>query len=161
MLTEPTAVMRWRGRSSSRELELLHYFLREVHARAGAFDAVAILPPSTLYEVRPASAPRIDTENCALYWEVLPMLTETPGSMDARFKKLRPFRGKPSICWRVTTPSRECDFIVDLGATPLHRYHFLGTAYLRMGRFTVVVLPACTVASLCSVRKPCISTRTS
>ena len=41
--------------------------------------------------------------------EVPPAPTETPGSSEARLRKLRPLSGRSWICSRVTTPSIECD----------------------------------------------------
>src|ERR1039457_3575537 len=63
------------------------------------------LPPSTVMAVREAGPPNTETLNWALNWAGFAGVTWIPGSSWARFRKLRPFSGRSSICWRVTTPS--------------------------------------------------------
>ena len=68
-----------------------------------------MLPPSTVIAVRDAGAPITETLNCALNCAGLPSTTVTPGWSCARFRKLRPFSGRVSICVRPTTPCTRFD----------------------------------------------------
>ena len=65
--------------------------------------ALRILPPSTVIAVWFVAPPSTETENSALYCEVVPGEMVTPGLSAASCKKLRPLSGKSSILSRVIT----------------------------------------------------------
>src|SRR5215471_9088142 len=77
-----------------------------------------MLPPSTVIAVCDAGPPSTDTLNWALNCAGFPAATVTPGSNCARFKKLRPLRGRVSICCRDTTPWTVLDSKLIVGAKP-------------------------------------------
>src|SRR5215475_10305196 len=64
-----------------------------------------MFPPSTVNLVRSELPPPIETLNRLFALPGLLVETLTPGSSEASCRKFLPFNGRPSIFWRVMTPS--------------------------------------------------------
>ena len=110
--------------------------------------------------VRDAGPPSTDTLNCALNWAGLPSTTVTPGWSCARFRKLRPFSGRLSICCRPTTPCTRFDVrstLVDVPITVMASVRVLTCSV----SLTVAVVPMATTTGLIVGWNPDISVRTS
>jgi hypothetical protein len=105
--------------------------------------------------------PSTETLNCALNCAGLPCATVTPGSNCARFKKLRPFSGRLSICCRVTTPCTVFDSKLIAAAVVPVTVMISVVCPICSEMFTVDVEPVCTCVGRRTVLKPLATTFTS